>query len=924
MTSTSDKIGSAPSINWNAGSKTKIRTTLGGGYKPQSAHSPSSEGGSELDIPTAPDMSNRRTDRLASPIINPTGEIVEDGNIGSETTDRPSTQSEIYLVETLPGLASKGNPPEAINDQLQPQSSGTKTDGLAEVLPKSTMLESDVKQLAEEGSSLFLDVPKKAWVNLRDHLYGFVRRFGASGLVGVRNGGTHLVAQYASAEDAAQAMSALDQTNFSPQGQVVEKTVQRFEDSTKKARKFAAAAKHTAQGAGSKSKHEKTQQSLDTTKGQFELLLGMEARGELDTTAIEQIQREMERSQEVSSKDLREHIDRPSDTQDAILKTSTVGNGSILPPSKASVENSAINQTFAEETSSAEKGDISRIEGEVPKITTQTRDLPGTGSHDSRLYLGNLPFSASEADIMTFFAGFNVESCSIPNNPRTGRPVGYGFVVLPTVAEAENAIVKLLGKSIANREISIEFARHPRGERDGGAQIAGEKVTPLSTRRTHEHDLGLRDVSSRDSSDSEEIQNDPMLTDYSQSDQVPATQRSEVESPRSIMDDVEYQEPASSSLPVPLAQYDPSRPTVLADLSSSDLELQLRYEFGPNAKASDVDLDQLATCLICRGKGHMAVNCRGLTCRGCGAYDQHMTRACPKQQTCQRCRRRGHSKEACPSKLAHSTADGITCDLCHKDGHYEESCDKLWRTFDPDSCEPITKTKDFYISCYECGRPGHFGGDCPMRPPGKPKGIAASTFCMAYAGRFLDLSNYKPPTTNRTGYSIRGRASHDPMIMLDDSDDDSANFYRPRIDSRAPARGHIRFVQNGLSTGRNNTGNSNNSNNRPRDVFSHQPYRERDNYSHAQTRRRDRSMSPPPPPYPVRAGGNSYRPDRWLDGGREDNGWQPPLPREPLPSRGGRGGRGPGRGARGSKASGVDAYRPMPSAAKSAWSKHRT
>jgi len=46
----------------------------------------------------------------------------------------------------------------------------------------------------------------------------------------------------------------------------------------------------------------------------------------------------------------------------------------------------------------------------------------------AKIYVGNLPFSASEADVRTLFAQHGtVESVSLPTDRETGRPRGFGF-----------------------------------------------------------------------------------------------------------------------------------------------------------------------------------------------------------------------------------------------------------------------------------------------------------------------------------------------------------------------------------------------------------------------------------------------------------------------------------------------------------------
>ncbi|KAL2401326.1 hypothetical protein ABEF93_005016 [Exophiala dermatitidis] len=89
-----------------------------------------------------------------------------------------------------------------------------------------------------------------------------------------------------------------------------------------------------------------------------------------------------------------------------------------------------------------------------------------------RLYIGNLAYATTEVELKQFFAGYDVESTSIPVNPRTNRPVGYAFVDLKTAEEAEKAIQNLSGKDILERKVSVQLARKP--EQNSGAEGAHE------------------------------------------------------------------------------------------------------------------------------------------------------------------------------------------------------------------------------------------------------------------------------------------------------------------------------------------------------------------------------------------------------------------------------------------------------------------
>jgi cold-inducible RNA-binding protein len=90
----------------------------------------------------------------------------------------------------------------------------------------------------------------------------------------------------------------------------------------------------------------------------------------------------------------------------------------------------------------------------------------------AKIYVGNLPFSASEADVRTLFSQHGtVESVSLPTDRETGRPRGFGFVEM-SQADAARAIQSLNGHEMGGRQLRVNEAQDkPRtggGGRPGG------------------------------------------------------------------------------------------------------------------------------------------------------------------------------------------------------------------------------------------------------------------------------------------------------------------------------------------------------------------------------------------------------------------------------------------------------------------------
>jgi RNA recognition motif-containing protein len=90
-----------------------------------------------------------------------------------------------------------------------------------------------------------------------------------------------------------------------------------------------------------------------------------------------------------------------------------------------------------------------------------------------RIYVGNLPYSATEDEVRTLFEAHGaVQSVDILMDRMTGRPRGFGFVEMEDAA-AMQAIEKLNGAPLGGRPLRINEAKArtdapPRRSRDGG------------------------------------------------------------------------------------------------------------------------------------------------------------------------------------------------------------------------------------------------------------------------------------------------------------------------------------------------------------------------------------------------------------------------------------------------------------------------
>ena len=97
-----------------------------------------------------------------------------------------------------------------------------------------------------------------------------------------------------------------------------------------------------------------------------------------------------------------------------------------------------------------------------------------------RIFVGNLPFSATDQVLLDTFAQYGtVESAKVITDRATGRSKGFGFVEMATDAEAVTAIEKLNGAEYEGRTITVNEAREmqPR-EGGGGGRPGGGRGRP--------------------------------------------------------------------------------------------------------------------------------------------------------------------------------------------------------------------------------------------------------------------------------------------------------------------------------------------------------------------------------------------------------------------------------------------------------------
>jgi len=86
-----------------------------------------------------------------------------------------------------------------------------------------------------------------------------------------------------------------------------------------------------------------------------------------------------------------------------------------------------------------------------------------------KLYVGNLPWSATDADLRDLFASYgSVESARVITDRDNGRSRGFGFVEIDQDDGADRAIQELDGKDYNGRPLRVNEAQDRRGGGGGG------------------------------------------------------------------------------------------------------------------------------------------------------------------------------------------------------------------------------------------------------------------------------------------------------------------------------------------------------------------------------------------------------------------------------------------------------------------------
>ena len=87
-----------------------------------------------------------------------------------------------------------------------------------------------------------------------------------------------------------------------------------------------------------------------------------------------------------------------------------------------------------------------------------------------KLYIGNLPFSVTEAELQAAFESHgSVESVNVITDRETGRPRGFAFVEMDDASAADAAMRALDGSDFGGRNLKVNEAKER--QRSGGGNF---------------------------------------------------------------------------------------------------------------------------------------------------------------------------------------------------------------------------------------------------------------------------------------------------------------------------------------------------------------------------------------------------------------------------------------------------------------------
>ena len=91
-----------------------------------------------------------------------------------------------------------------------------------------------------------------------------------------------------------------------------------------------------------------------------------------------------------------------------------------------------------------------------------------------RLYVGNLPYKATDEDLMSLFSRAGaVDNVRVMRDQATGRARGFAFVEMATEDSAQTAVQQFNDYQVKGRGLKVNEAKPREGGRGGGDRAGG-------------------------------------------------------------------------------------------------------------------------------------------------------------------------------------------------------------------------------------------------------------------------------------------------------------------------------------------------------------------------------------------------------------------------------------------------------------------
>jgi RNA recognition motif-containing protein len=95
---------------------------------------------------------------------------------------------------------------------------------------------------------------------------------------------------------------------------------------------------------------------------------------------------------------------------------------------------------------------------------------------NTKLYVGNLPYETTEADLQALFAAIGqVSTVNIVRDRATGQPRGFAFVEMGDAEGARRAITELDRHQLGGRSLTVNEAKPMAARSNGGGYDGGRQ-----------------------------------------------------------------------------------------------------------------------------------------------------------------------------------------------------------------------------------------------------------------------------------------------------------------------------------------------------------------------------------------------------------------------------------------------------------------